>query len=78
MLVSTCQGNGDENQSVNQQTAQENAQSIKLMRAESADESSFNISLVTSGFPQLKATMEVYSKTVNQDLLSSISHELYG
>jgi annexin A7/11 len=58
------QGNRDERQSVNHQMAQEDAQ--RLYQAGEGrlgtDESCFNMILATRSFPQLKATMEAYSR----------------
>ncbi|XP_076400846.1 annexin A7 isoform X4 [Peromyscus maniculatus bairdii] len=80
LLVSMCQGNRDENQSVNHQMAQEDAQ--RLYQAGEGklgtDESCFNMILATRSFPQLKATMEAYSRMANRDLLSSVSREFSG
>lgn len=39
-------------------------------------ESCFNMILAISIFPQLKTTVEAYSRMANQDLLSSVGHEL--
>lgn len=62
--VFLLQGNRDENQSVNHQMAQEDAQ--RLYQAGEGklgtDESCFNMILATRSFPQLKATMEAYSR----------------
>ena len=80
LLVSMCQGNRDENQNVNHQLAQEDAQ--RLYQAGEGrlgtDESCFNMILATRSFPQLKATMEAYSRMANRDLLSSVSREFSG
>ncbi|XP_012978630.2 annexin A7 isoform X2 [Mesocricetus auratus] len=80
LLVSMCQGNRDENQSVNYQMAQDDAQ--RLYQAGEGklgtDESCFNMILATRSFPQLKATMEAYSRMANRDLLSSVSREFSG
>ncbi|CAI9177658.1 unnamed protein product [Rangifer tarandus platyrhynchus] len=80
LLVSMCQGNRDENQNVNHQLAQEDAQ--RLYQAGEGrlgtDESCFNMVLATRSFPQLKATMEAYSRMANRDLLSSVSREFSG
>uniref|UniRef100_A0A2K6FQI5 Annexin n=1 Tax=Propithecus coquereli TaxID=379532 RepID=A0A2K6FQI5_PROCO len=80
LLVSMCQGNRDENQSVNHQMAQEDAQ--RLYQAGEGrlgtDESCFNMILATRSFPQLKATMEAYSRMANRDLLSSVGREFSG
>ncbi|XP_076787333.1 annexin A7 isoform X3 [Arvicanthis niloticus] len=80
LLVSMCQGNRDESQSVNHQMAQEDAQ--RLYQAGEGrlgtDESCFNMILATRSFPQLKATMEAYSRMANRDLLSSVSREFSG
>lgn len=58
------QGNRDENQNVNHQLAQEDAQ--RLYQAGEGklgtDESCFNMILATRSFPQLRATMEAYSR----------------
>uniref|UniRef100_A0A8C5JYZ2 Annexin n=1 Tax=Jaculus jaculus TaxID=51337 RepID=A0A8C5JYZ2_JACJA len=42
------------------------------------DESCFNMILPTRSFPQLKATMEAYSRMANRDLLSSVCREFSG
>nr|XP_031538155.1 annexin A7 isoform X3 [Vicugna pacos] len=80
LLVSMCQGNRDENQNVNHQLAQEDAQ--RLYQAGEGrlgtDESCFNMILATRSFPQLKATMEAYSRMANRDLLSSVGREFSG
>ncbi|CAO2590574.1 Annexin A7, partial [Lemmus lemmus] len=80
LLVSMCQGNRDESQSVNHQMAQDDAQ--RLYQAGEGklgtDESCFNMILATRSFPQLKATMEAYSRMANRDLLSSVSREFSG
>ncbi|KAB1271358.1 Annexin A7 [Camelus dromedarius] len=80
LLVSMCQGSRDENQNVNHQLAQEDAQ--RLYQAGEGrlgtDESCFNMILATRSFPQLKATMEAYSRMANRDLLSSVGREFSG
>uniref|UniRef100_G1T3I9 Annexin n=1 Tax=Oryctolagus cuniculus TaxID=9986 RepID=G1T3I9_RABIT len=80
LLVSMCQGNRDENQTVNHQMAQEDAQ--RLYQAGEGklgtDESCFNMILATRSFPQLRATMEAYSRMANRDLLASVSREFSG
>uniref|UniRef100_A0A8D0LBC7 Annexin n=1 Tax=Sphenodon punctatus TaxID=8508 RepID=A0A8D0LBC7_SPHPU len=80
LLVSMCQGNRDENQTVDYQKAQADAQ--RLYQAGEGklgtDESSFNMVLASRSFPQLQATVEVYSKIANRDLLSSIGREFSG
>ncbi|TRZ20185.1 hypothetical protein HGM15179_006927 [Zosterops borbonicus] len=80
LLVSMCQGNRDENQTVDYQKAEEDAQ--RLYQAGEGklgtDESCFNMVLATRSFPQLKATVEAYSRIANRDLLSSIDREFSG
>ncbi|XP_030309606.1 annexin A7 isoform X3 [Calypte anna] len=80
LLVSMCQGNRDETQTVDYQKAQEDAQ--RLYQAGEGklgtDESCFNMVLATRSFPQLKATVEAYSRIANRDLLSSIDREFSG
>lgn len=80
LLVSMCQGNRDENQNVNHHLAQEDAQ--RLYQAGEGrlgtDESCFNMILATRSFPQLKATVEAYSRVANRDLLSSVAREFSG
>ncbi|XP_061857162.1 annexin A7 isoform X2 [Colius striatus] len=80
LLVSMCQGNRDENQTVDYQKAQEDAQ--RLYQAGEGklgtDESCFNMVLASRSFPQLKATVEAYSRVANRDLLSSIDREFSG
>lgn len=80
LLVSMCQGNRDESPSINHQMAQEDAQ--RLYQAGEGrlgtDESCFNMILATRSFPQLRATMEAYSRMANRDLLSSVSREFSG
>ncbi|XP_051475889.1 annexin A7 isoform X2 [Apus apus] len=80
LLISMCQGNRDENQTVDYQKAQEDAQ--RLYQAGEGklgtDESCFNMVLATRSFPQLKATVEAYSRIANRDLLSSIDREFSG
>lgn len=57
-------GNRDENQTVDYQKAQEDAQ--RLYQAGEGklgtDESCFNMVLASRSFPQLKATVEAYSR----------------
>uniref|UniRef100_H0XLG9 Annexin n=1 Tax=Otolemur garnettii TaxID=30611 RepID=H0XLG9_OTOGA len=79
LLVSMCQGNRDENQSVNNQMTQEDAQCLYQAgeRKLGTDESGFN----TRCFPlpqDLKATMEAYSRMANRDLLRSVGREFSG
>ncbi|XP_020646858.3 annexin A7 [Pogona vitticeps] len=80
LLVSMCQGNRDENQTVDYQKAQQDAQ--RLYQAGEGklgtDESCFNMVLASRSFPQLKATVDAYSQVANRDLLSSISREFSG
>ncbi|XP_051779429.1 annexin A7-like isoform X1 [Erpetoichthys calabaricus] len=80
LLVSMCQGNRDENQNVDMQKAQEDAQ--RLYQAGEGklgtDESCFNMILATRSFPQLRATVEAYSRLANRDLISSINREFSG
>uniref|UniRef100_A0A8C3CNK1 Annexin n=1 Tax=Cairina moschata TaxID=8855 RepID=A0A8C3CNK1_CAIMO len=80
LLISMCQGNRDENQNVDYQKAQEDAQ--RLYQAGEGrlgtDESCFNMVLASRSFPQLKATVEAYSRIANRDLLSSIDREFSG
>ncbi|XP_034291150.1 annexin A7 isoform X3 [Pantherophis guttatus] len=80
LLVSMCQGNRDENQTVDYQKAQQDAQ--RLYQAGEGklgtDESCFNMILASRSFPQLKATVEAYSQIANRDLLSSIGREFSG
>lgn len=80
LLVSMCQGNRDENQTVDYQKAQADAQ--RLYQAGEGhlgtDESCFNMILATRSFPQLQATMGAYSQIANRDLLSSIDREFSG
>ncbi|XP_009999084.1 PREDICTED: annexin A7 isoform X3 [Chaetura pelagica] len=80
LLISMCQGNRDENQTVDYQKAQDDAQ--RLYQAGEGklgtDESCFNMVLATRSFPQLKATVEAYSRIANRDLLSSIDREFSG
>uniref|UniRef100_A0A8B9EHA4 Annexin n=1 Tax=Anser cygnoides TaxID=8845 RepID=A0A8B9EHA4_ANSCY len=80
LLISMCQGNRDENQNVDYQKAQEDAQ--RLYQAGEGrlgtDESCFNMVLASRSFPQLKATVEAYSRVANRDLLSSIDREFSG
>ena len=42
------------------------------------DESCFNMILAARSFPQLKASVEAYSRVANQDLLSSVAREFSG
>ncbi|KAJ1143092.1 hypothetical protein NDU88_009403 [Pleurodeles waltl] len=80
LLVSMCQGNRDENQTVNYQMAQQDAQ--RLYQAGEGklgtDESSFNLVLASRSFPHLKAVVEAYFKIANRDLLSTIGREFSG
>ncbi|KAM4852098.1 annexin A7 isoform 1-T1 [Thomomys bottae] len=80
LLISMCQGNRDESQSINYQMAQEDAQ--RLYQAGEGrlgtNESCFNAILATRSFPQLRATMEAYSRIANRDLISSVSREFSG
>ncbi|KAM3835709.1 annexin A7 isoform 2-T4 [Vipera latastei] len=80
LLVSMCQGNRDENHTVDYQKAQQDAQ--RLYQAGEGklgtDESCFNMILASRSFPQLKATVEAYSQIANRDLLSTIGREFSG
>ncbi|XP_077202154.1 annexin A7 [Paroedura picta] len=80
LLVSMCQGNRDENPTVDFQQAQQDAQ--RLYQAGEGqlgtDESCFNMILATRSFPQLKATLDAYAQMGNRDLLSSIGREFSG
>ncbi|XP_041124819.1 annexin A7-like isoform X1 [Polyodon spathula] len=80
LLISMCQGNRDENQTVNLQKAQEDAQ--RLYQAGEGklgtDESSFNMILATRSFPQLKATIEAYATIGKRQLESAIDKEFSG
>uniref|UniRef100_A0ACB8EU39 Uncharacterized protein n=1 Tax=Sphaerodactylus townsendi TaxID=933632 RepID=A0ACB8EU39_9SAUR len=73
-------GNREENQTVDFQKAQQDAQ--RLFQAGEGklgtDESCFNMILATRSLPQLKATVEAYSRIANRDLLSSIDREFSG
>ncbi|XP_053547831.1 annexin A7 [Bombina bombina] len=80
LLISMCQGNRDESQTVNRQQAQQDAQ--RLYQAGEGklgtDESSFNLVLASRSFPHLKAVVEEYSRVANRDLISSIGREFSG
>ncbi|XP_043912015.1 annexin A7 [Protopterus annectens] len=80
LLVSMCQGNRDETKTVDYQKAQEDAQ--RLLNAGEGklgtDESCFNMILASRSLPQLKATVEAYSKLANRDLISSVHREFSG
>nr|XP_033797547.1 annexin A7 [Geotrypetes seraphini] len=80
LLISMCQGNRNESQTVDLQMAQLDAQ--RLYQAGEGklgtDESSFNLVLASRSFPQLKATVEAYFKIANRDLLGSIGREFSG
>ncbi|MGH0172544.1 UNVERIFIED_CONTAM: hypothetical protein FKN15_000924 [Acipenser sinensis] len=80
LLISMCQGNRDENQTVNLQKAQEDAQ--RLYQAGEGklgtDESSFNMVLAVRSFPQLKATVEAYATISKRQLESAIDKEFTG
>ncbi|RXN01138.1 Annexin A7 [Acipenser ruthenus] len=80
LLISMCQGNRDENQTVNLQKAQEDAQ--RLYQAGEGklgtDESSFNMVLAVRSFPQLKATAEAYATISKRQLESAIDKEFTG
>uniref|UniRef100_A0A8C3CN78 Annexin n=1 Tax=Cairina moschata TaxID=8855 RepID=A0A8C3CN78_CAIMO len=74
LLISMCQGNRDENQNVDYQKAQEDAQ--RLYQAGEGrlgtDESCFNMVLASRSFPQLKATVEAYSRHTILELILKI------
>ncbi|KAM4636437.1 annexin A7 isoform 2-T3 [Discoglossus pictus] len=80
LLVSMCQGNRDESQTVNYQQAQQDAQ--RLYQAGEGklgtDESSFNLVLASRSFVQLKAVIEEYSKIAKRDLISTVGREFSG
>uniref|UniRef100_A0A8C5QJ58 Annexin n=1 Tax=Leptobrachium leishanense TaxID=445787 RepID=A0A8C5QJ58_9ANUR len=80
LLISMCQGNRDENQTVNYQQAEQDAQ--RLYQAGEGklgtDESSFNLVLACRSFPQIKALTEAYAKLSKRDLLSTIGREFSG
>lgn len=80
LLVSMCQGNRDESQTVNMQTVEQDAQ--RLYQAGEGklgtDESSFNLVLASRSFPHLKAVSEAYARVSKRDLLSAIGREFSG
>ncbi|XP_007902812.2 LOW QUALITY PROTEIN: annexin A7 [Callorhinchus milii] len=80
LLISMSQGNRDETQSVDQQKARADAE--RLYRAGEGklgtDESTFNMVLATRSFPQLRATLQEYSRMANRELINSIDREFSG
>ncbi|XP_069609489.1 annexin A7 isoform X2 [Ranitomeya imitator] len=80
LLVSMCQGNRDESQTVNVQQAEQDAQ--RLYQAGEGkmgtDESSFNLVLASRSFPQLKAVADAYARISKRDLVSAIGREFSG
>ncbi|XP_005997315.1 annexin A7 isoform X1 [Latimeria chalumnae] len=80
LLVSMCQGNRDEVQTVDVNKAEADAQ--RLFKAGEGklgtDESSFNMILATRSFPQLRATVEAYSRIAHRELTKAVSKEFSG
>ncbi|XP_022079519.1 annexin-B12-like [Acanthaster planci] len=80
LLVSMCQGNRDEGNTVDIAKARDEAN--KLYQAGEkkwgTDESIFNMILAVRNFAQLRATFDEYIKISQRDIMSSIEREMSG
>jgi len=80
LLVSMCQGNRDENQTVDIEKAKKEAMDLFQAGEKKwgTDESRFNVVLASRSYPQLRATFDEYVKVSQRDLLNSIDREMSG
>ncbi|XP_071808999.1 annexin A4-like [Asterias amurensis] len=80
LLVSMCQGNRDEGNTVDLAKAKDDAN--KLYQAGEkkwgTDESVFNMILAVRNFAQLRATFDEYTKISQRDIMNSIDREMSG
>lgn len=80
LLVSMCQGNRDETNTVDMAKATKEAQDLFQAGEKKwgTDESRFNVVLASRSFPQLRATFDEYVKIAQRDILNSIDREMSG
>lgn len=80
LLVSMCQGNRDETNTVDMAKATKEAQDLFQAGEKKwgTDESRFNVVLASRNFPQLRATFDEYVKISQRDILNSIDREMSG
>eukprot|EP00795_Rhopilema_esculentum_P005309 gene5309-477_t len=80
LLVSMCQGNREENETVNIEKAKKEANDLFQAGEKKwgTDESRFNVVLVTRSYPQLRATFDEYVKISQRDIINSIDREMSG
>ncbi|XP_064649735.1 annexin-B12-like [Lineus longissimus] len=80
LLVSMCQANRDESDTVDMAKATKEAQDLFQAGEKKwgTDESRFNVVLASRSPPQLRATFEEYVKISQRDILNSIDREMSG
>ncbi|XP_071813657.1 annexin A4-like isoform X2 [Apostichopus japonicus] len=80
LLVSLCQANRDETNSVDMAKATKEANELFQAGEKKwgTDESRFNVVLASRSFPQLRATFTEYVKISQRDILNSIDREMSG
>jgi annexin A7/11 len=80
LLVSLCQGNRDENETVDIAKAQKEARDLYQAGEQKwgTDESRFNVILASRSYAQLQATFDEYVKISQRDILNSIDREMSG
>ncbi|WP_395239422.1 annexin, partial [Salmonella sp. s54412] len=80
LLVSMCQGNRDESNTVDMAKATKEAQELFQAGEKKwgTDESRFNVVLATRNFKQLNATFNEYVKVSQRDIMNSIDREMSG
>ncbi|XP_078359976.1 annexin-B12-like [Oculina patagonica] len=80
LLVSMCQGNRDETNTVDMAKAAKEAQDLYQAGEKKwgTDESRFNVVLASRNFAQLRATFDEYVKVSQRDILNTIDREMSG
>ncbi|XP_072165112.1 annexin A5-like isoform X2 [Diadema setosum] len=80
LLVSMCQGNRDESNTVDMAKAQAEANQLYQAGEKKwgTDESEFNRIMATRNFAQLRATFREYTRIAQRDILNSIDREFSG